>query len=230
MTLVTLSSAPRAHGDTRAHVKIVRAEDRYPEPQVLSEAPAVWVIDDAMDETERRTVVALFGEETFVEAEADYYAFDERGFVAELAAERHPLLATIAARLEQMLQRRSATCATLRFRYYGPGQGHGAHVDTYTADGVTLGISALVCLAAPESGGETDFPLARPTPVRVQHRPGRLIAWNSTLPSGDAEPASRHEGLPVEVGSKCVLLAFLYLRPNEHAIPLRLQAVTRLAE
>ncbi len=206
-------------------MKIVPAGAWYSEPEVLADAPTLIVMDGVLDDAERETILGLFSDEAFVEAEADYYRFDHRGFVAELVAERHPLLASVAGRLEQILQRRSATCATLRFRYYAPGQGHPAHVDTYTADGVTLGISALVCLKAPEAGGETQFPLARPEPVSVQHRAGRLIAWNSTLPDGASEPASRHEGSAVAEGSKCVLLAFLYLRPEEHAVPLRLRRV-----
>ena len=97
------------------------------------------------------------------------------------------------------------------------GEGHRPHVDAYTFEDTRLAVSTLLTLIQPEEGGETRFLDARPTPLAVQQRRGRLIAWTSTLPGGADDPASRHDGAPVVRGAKAVLLAFVY-RPRSELL------------
>lgn len=185
-------------------------EEVLPAPQPLAQAPWLVVQDDFASPEECAAVLALFADEDWVAAEADHYGWDGSGFAAEVEAPRAPLLAHLHARMEEALGRRTLTRRTLRMRYYGEGEGHPAHTDAYEADGLRLVATALLYLQDTEAGGETCFPAARPAPLAVAPRLGRVVLWTSTLPDGAADPASMHEGAPVLRGSKAVLLGFVY--------------------
>lgn len=173
-------------------------------------------MDDFLSAEEQAALLKLWGDAEFVEAEARHYGFDNTGFSAEMEVSAHPLLAKVLARLDEVLDARSVVAPSLRFRYYQEGQGRPPHTDTYSIDEGTLGLTAMLCLAAPNAGGETVFPEALPSPLVVEPRPGRLLCWTSTLPDGQEDPRSRHAGLPVVSGAKAILLAFYYLAPSEH--------------
>lgn len=196
-------------------------------PVRVATAPALWVVDDFVDDAEIEALLAVFGDEALVEARADHFGWDGSGFVAEIAADQHPTLASIMRRIEATLGRRSALTPTLRLRHYPEDHGHPPHVDGYTVGEHRLAITALITLIAAEEGGETRFVAAEPEPVAVAPRKGRMVAWTSTLVGGEDDPASRHDGAPVRRGAKAVLLAFLYLPTAEHDGALDLDAAAR---
>lgn len=183
-----------------------------PRPVRLAEAPALWGVDDFLSAAEIAALLELFGDEAFVAAHADLHGSDACGFLAEIRADRHPALHALGRRLEAALGCRPALPLTLRFRYYPEDHGHPPHTDAYAVGEHQLALSVLITLIAPDEGGETRFLDARPAPVAVAPRPGRLIAWTSALAGGADDPASRHDGAPVRRGAKAVLLAFFYLR------------------
>ena len=99
---------------------------------------------------------------------------------------------------------------SFRFRRYAPGEYHPPHLDTYTFEGRTLILTALLYLTDTEAGGETHFPKARPAPVAVRPRRGRLALWFNHRPDGAVDPAALHEALPVRRGVKATVANFLY--------------------
>ncbi len=70
--------------------------------------------------------------------------------------------------------------------------------------------SYLLYLVAPNAGGETHF---RALDVLIKPEPGRLIAWENLLPSGECDHAMIHAGLPVRRGTKTTLVTWERQRP-----------------
>ena len=180
-------------------------------PVRLAASPALWGVDDFLDQAEIAAVLGRFGDEAFVTAHADYHGWDDSGFVAEVEADCDPSLQAVSRRIEAAVGRTSRLTPTLRFRHSLEGDFHRPHVDAYEVGEHRLAISALVAALAADEGGETRFVAAEPAPIAVEPRVGRLIAWTSTLRDGAADQTSRDDGAPVLRGSKAVLLAFFYL-------------------
>lgn len=183
----------------------------YPVATRLAESPSLWVLDGFLDGSTIEKLLDLFGDQAFVEQHSDHHGWGKSGFSAEVPADADPLLSAVMARVEAAVGQVSAHTATFRFRYYAEGEGHPPHVDAYTFENSRLAISILITLLEPEEGGETRFLSAKPEPLAIRQRKGRMIAWTSTLPGGADDPASSHDGAEVIRGAKGVLLAFLYL-------------------
>lgn len=189
-------------------------------PRQLSAGPVLCAVDGFLTEAEAAAVLARFGDEAWVQANADHYGWNDAGFCAEVPAESAPELDELAQRIDALTGVRSAARRTLRFRYYNEGEGHPAHTDTYGDGDLVLGATALLGLMDTDAGGETRFPAATPEPVEVAPRLGRLVWWNSTGPGGEDDPRSLHEGARVHAGAKAVLLSFAYLPAERHpALP-----------
>ena len=183
--------------------------------QRLGDAPLIFLEEDFLGAEECSALIELMGEEEFVTSSALFYKSDHCGYCAEFSPSSHPRLSALASKLEAHVGIRPAVPLTLRFRYYQPGEGHPAHHDTYPDGDAILALSMLLALDDTEAGGETHFPLARPTPLSVAPRRGRLITWWSLDAHGEQDPASLHEGLTIESGIKAVMLAFFYLTPEQ---------------
>lgn len=183
-----------------------------------AQQPALQVADGFATAEECAAVLARFGDGAWVEAHADFHGWDAHGFVAEVEASQDPALDALCRRMEAQIGRPSAGRRTLRLRYYQEGQGHPLHCDAYEIEGLQLQVTALLYLMDTEAGGETRFPQARPAPVSVAPRLGRVVVWTSTLPDGRPDPASVHDAAPVIRGAKAALLGFVYGPPPE---PLR---------
>lgn len=63
----------------------------------------------------------------------------------------------------------------------------------------------LLHLRAPTAGGSTHF---RALDVDVPARAGRLVVWRNLLPGGARDPAMLHAGMPVDRGTKTVLVTW----------------------
>jgi prolyl 4-hydroxylase len=101
---------------------------------------------------------------------------------------------------------------TIQGQRYAPGQQFKEHYDffhtdrtswpMYEASGGQRTWTAMIFLNAPARGGQTYFPEAR---MRVTPRAGNLLAWNNLDARGGLNPATLHQGLPVEEGLKYVI-------------------------
>jgi hypothetical protein len=100
---------------------------------------------------------------------------------------------------------------SVRYRCYDVGHGHPLHPDHYEIDGCTLVATAMLVLSAPDAGGATEFPHARPYPVAVELVACSLVHWRNVSAEGTPLTRSAHRGVPVREGRKCVLLFFVYV-------------------
>ncbi len=143
---------------------------------------------------------------------------DATGASAELPLSLDPILDALAERIEVHLGLGNHVRGTFRMRRYGAGDGHPGHIDTYQIAGYELVATALLCVSAAESGGETAFFDAHEGPIAVRHAPGQLIAWhNLELVRGAdgkttsrPDPTARHVGVGVDAGEKIILATFHY--------------------
>jgi hypothetical protein len=202
-------------------MKAIAAAQTFLEPTPVAESPQLWVLDGFASEEEVDGVLALFADEDHVRAHAWHAHWDHAGFAAEMPADGEGLLARIAERMERTTGVRTVIERSVRFRFYGEGEGHRPHTDGYETEGCKLAVTALLYLSDTEAGGETAFPAAQPEPIAIQPRRGRLVMWTSTLPGGADDPRSLHEGRAVARGDKAVLMSFAYLPLAEHAPSLR---------
>ena len=99
---------------------------------------------------------------------------------------------------------------TFRFRRYGPGEFHPAHVDCYEIAGHHLVATALIYLTDPLEGGETVFPDAEGGPAIIAARAGRLALWFNYTPDGAVDGRSRHRSELLTRGEKATLAYFVY--------------------
>ena len=60
----------------------------------------------------------------------------------------------------------------------------------------------MIYLNDVERGGETEFP---DIGLKVTPKLGRAVVWNNLLRSGQGNPATRHQSLPVEAGTKTII-------------------------
>jgi prolyl 4-hydroxylase len=101
---------------------------------------------------------------------------------------------------------------TMQGQRYAPGQQFRAHHDYFheTEDywqrvrheGGQRTWTAMIYLNDVEEGGATWFPQAG---VRFRPKRGLLLIWNNMAPDGKANPATLHEGMPVEKGVKYIV-------------------------
>lgn len=133
---------------------------------------------------------------------------------------RDPLVWAIELRLSTLLGIDPAYGEAVQGQRYQPGQQFKPHHDFFHTDqpywpaqdriGGQRTWTAMMFLNAPEAGGQTDFPGAG---VRVTPRPGNLLAWNNLDETGDPQPLTLHQGLPVEAGVKYILTKWFRERP-----------------
>jgi hypothetical protein len=183
----------------------------------IGERPRLYVIDDFASEAETEHVVAIVSERERLEQHAQSWERDKNSFVAELSRVSDATLARIAARSEALLGTCNDRGESLRLRAYVPGEAHGLHTDSYQDGDAILVATALLYLVDVEAGGGTRFPHARPQPVTITPRRGRLLLWFGHLEDGSLDPCSAHESLPVEAGHKLVLNNFIY-KPLDYCL------------
>lgn len=123
-----------------------------------------------------------------------------------------PLVASVEARVSELLGLDLANGEPLQGQRYAPGQEFKPHTDTFepggydfyvhTADRGQRTWTAMIYLNEPEDGGATRFKAIGKT---VQPETGKLLAWNNLLPDGRPNPATLHQGMKVRRGTKYVL-------------------------
>lgn len=139
---------------------------------------------------------------------------DFTGVSCELPVDGDPLLEPLLHRISSCVGLPAPRGATMRMRRYEPGQGHPLHGDQYVINGARLAATALLCVEAPQGGGETFFPHAQPTPREVVPQAGRLAWWFNYRDDGSADFSAHHLARPVLAGAKTVLATFFYVGPD----------------
>jgi len=143
---------------------------------------------------------------------------DHTGTSCELPVEGDPMLEPLLHRISALVGLKVTTGMTMRLRRYVEGEGHPIHGDQYEIDGAKLLATALLCVEAPSSGGETVFPDALPAPVAVIPQISRLAWWFNYLDDGQTDSSANHFARPVVAGVKTVLAIFFYVRPESTAM------------
>lgn len=157
-------------------------------------------LQELLDLVEDTDVLEMQGVEVRRSA-ADVYA--------ELDLDLDPSLSALAERLDAVLGTRNPV-RSLRLQRFHPGSAFPPHLDDYEIDGQRLLATALLCLEAPDTGGETLFIDAPGGPLAVPHRAGQLTAWINLQPDGRPDPSARHLGALVRAGTKTTLGWFVY--------------------
>lgn len=196
-------------------------QDRQIELTPKSASPRLFVATDFVSAQEIAEVLAFTRCPQTLDAHGIQTRQDQTGFSCELPIQELTVLRTISERLEKTLGMTNDCGATLRFRRYGVGEFHPPHFDVYRIGESNLILTAIIYLSDTEAGGETHFPLAQPSPLKISPRRGQLLVWFNHQPSGVVDTASYHEGLPVMAGEKVTLTAFYYkpLRYAAHQLP-----------
>jgi prolyl 4-hydroxylase len=173
--------------------------------------PELYVVDDFLTPAEVFRVIEVASDRDALEARGVAWKHDETGFSFEMPIDGDPVLERIRARIQAASGLVDGLGTTFRFRHYGEREAHGLHLDAYRIGARDLAVTALVHLADTERGGATRFPKARPAPVEVAPRAGRLVLWWNVRADGTPDPASLHEGLPVVAGVKMTITEFVYV-------------------
>ncbi len=189
---------------------IVGTEPLPPGIWRVAKEPRLFVVEDFASPDETDHVVAIASDESRLQRHAASWERDSASFVAELRFTTDEVLERLFTRATELIGARNELGETLRLRAYIAGESHPLHVDSYTAEGMTLVATALLYLLDTEAGGGTCFPSALPEPVTVLPRRGRLVVWLGHLPDGSIDRRSEHQALPVEGGYKIVLNNFIY--------------------
>lgn len=182
----------------------------------LCREPRLFVADDFATDEEVAHALAVAADEGALAARGVETSHGPSGFHFEMPVEGDPVLEALRRRILETVGLENDFGSTMRFRRYEAGQSHRAHRDAYTAGTSCLLVTALLYLTDAEEGGETHFPHARPAPLSVGPRRGRLAVWCNYLPDGREDPAAAHEALPVRKGVKATLASFIY-RPLSYA-------------
>ena len=109
---------------------------------------------------------------------------------------------------------------TIQGQRYDVGQQFKAHMDYFHTTqaywrqqryiGGQRSWTAMVFLVEPEAGGATYFP---DVDIKVAPRAGTLLTWNNMDANGEPNEKSRHQGMPVEAGTKYIITKWFRERP-----------------
>lgn len=136
----------------------------------------------------------------------------------------HPLVLEVDRRIADTLGVPPSHSETVQGQRYTVGQEFKPHNDYFHAGQYyTQGVAeeggqrtwtAMAFLNEPEAGGATNFPEAR---VKIAPKAGNLVIWNNLDALGLPNPATLHQGMPVEAGVKYVITK--WFREREWGAP-----------
>ncbi len=131
-----------------------------------------------------------------------------------------PAVAAVEAALDRLTGIDPVYGELLQGQRYGVGQQFKPHHDFFHTDqkyweaqvgmGGQRTWTAMAFLNEPAAGGRTSFPTAN---IKVTPRIGNLLVWNNMDELGMPNPATLHEGMPVEDGVKYILTKWYRERP-----------------
>jgi prolyl 4-hydroxylase len=130
------------------------------------------------------------------------------------------LVDAVEAKLDMLTGLEPRYGEALQGQRYAVGQEFKPHHDffdtgqLYWMDQVTMGgqrtWTAMIFLDEPEAGGRTNFPTGG---LAIAPKAGNLLIWNNMDAYGAPNPASLHQGMPVEQGVKYILTKWYRERP-----------------
>lgn len=133
---------------------------------------------------------------------------------------RDPFTVSIDQRIAKLLGLDPKLGETIQGQRYDVGQQFKGHMDYFHATeayweqqriiGGQRSWTAMVFLVEPEAGGATNFP---DIDIKVEPRAGTLLTWNNMDANGEPNPLSRHQGMPVEAGTKYIITKWFRERP-----------------
>ncbi|HEU0169068.1 MAG TPA: 2OG-Fe(II) oxygenase [Chloroflexota bacterium] len=176
----------------------------------LCDSPRLYVLDHFASDSEIAHVLSLAADAYALQARGISPKHDETGFSFEMPVEGDEVLEALRRRVAAVVGLENDFGSTFRFRRYAAGEQHPLHPDCYQIGELHLVATALLCLEAPLSGGETSFPRAFPAPASVSPKAGRLVVWWNYLPDGREDASAHHASLPVTAGEKTTITAFIY--------------------
>lgn len=131
-----------------------------------------------------------------------------------------PFTVAIDRRIAALLGLDPKLGETIQGQRYDVGQQFKPHMDYFHTSqsyweaqriiGGQRSWTAMVFLIEPEAGGSTYFPDIN---IRVAPRAGTLLAWNNMDANGEPNERSRHQGVPVEAGTKYIITKWFRERP-----------------
>lgn len=183
----------------------------------LADQPPLFVAPAFASRDECAYLAGICGDTSGLEAAGLELHEGACGLSAELPLELDPLLVQLAERISAALGLENAAGATFRMRLMSVGGSHPAHIDTYQIGGRELIATALLCVTAPDVGGDTVFMDAARGTLAVRPRMGQLLAWHNVTADGLPNPASRHLAATVLDGTKLTLTWFIYANVEDLA-------------
>lgn len=202
---------PRRKGDPGASVR--QSSHSHPGVHRLPVAPLeIFLMRDFLDEAECARLIAHIDENRqpsglLAPAEPDFRTSETCCF-----SERVELVSRVEARIDALIGVDGAYGEKVQGQRYAVGQQFKAHHDFFHTDQPYWSEqqriagqrtwTVMAFLNVPEAGGKTFFPAFG---LRVTPRRGNLLIWNNLYDDGRPNPASLHQGLPVEAGVKYVL-------------------------
>lgn len=131
-----------------------------------------------------------------------------------------PVVTTVDSKIADLLGLDPMFGEPLQGQRYHVGQQFKEHCDffftdqpywpEYEARGGQRTWTAMIFLNRPTQGGATAF---RRLNLALEPFPGRLITWNNICEDGRPNPATVHEGQPVEAGVKYIVTKWYRERP-----------------
>ncbi|MHB1543061.1 MAG: 2OG-Fe(II) oxygenase [Gammaproteobacteria bacterium] len=196
-----------------------RASDSAPDAVERSTRPHVWTYSGFLDlETLAHVMELVWHELGPTERKiADPLSGEHLAFDGEVATLLFPhadvVIHWIATRTARVLAVPRATIEPFSVLRYRTGHRYSEHVDYL--DATRLGeyermgdrggqrkTTFLIYLRAPERGGETHY---LDNGIRIAGESGLAVAHDNTLPNGEPDRSTRHEGAPIEAGEKWLL-------------------------
>lgn len=153
---------------------------------------------------------------------ADAVHEDRTGYLAEFREAEDSTLYAIEDAIADWTKTRLCCGETIQAIRYGKKQEYRTHYDWFDpslpahaqhlAYGGQRAFTAIVCLKAARSGGQTEFPKLK---LRVALNPGDALYWRNVLPDGKPDQRALHAGLPVKAGEKIILSRWIRERASD---------------
>ena len=181
----------------------------------------IYVVPDFLDEADRLEIVSR-SDRTLLPSSVlgEFPDPDYRTSRSGNLDPHDPFTKGIDDRIAQLLGLDPKLGETIQGQRYDVGQQFKGHMDYFHTTmayweaqriiGGQRSWTAMVFLVEPEAGGATFFP---DIDVKVAPRAGTLLPWNNMDANGEPNEKSKHQGRPVEAGTKYIITKWFRERP-----------------
>ena len=181
----------------------------------------IYVVPNFMSETERRDLVQR--SDRTLQPSTVLGEFPDPDYRTSRSGNldpHDPFVIGVDNRIATLLGLDPKLGETIQGQRYDVGQQFKGHMDyfhtsqPYWAQQQLIGgqrsWTAMVFLIEPEAGGATFFPDIN---IKVAPRAGTLLTWNNMDANGEPNALSKHQGMPVEAGTKYIITKWFRERP-----------------